>query len=58
MEFGLGEGNFDIIIVNDNLDTAYDELKLFIAPDIRKLEPTGWYSCGHAVSHTINLFFC
>ena len=28
LEFGAEPGNFDIVIVNDNLDTAYQELKV------------------------------
>ena len=30
MEFGEKEGNFDIIIVNDDLDTAYQKLREFV----------------------------
>ena len=41
MEYGAQPGNFDITIVNDNLDNAYEELKLFVLPDMRKLEPSG-----------------
>jgi len=26
MEFGAGEGNFDVVIVNDNLDKCFDEI--------------------------------
>ena len=41
MEYGAQPGNFDITIINDNLDNAYEELKLFVLPDLRKLEPSG-----------------
>lgn len=30
MEFGNQEGNFDVIIVNNDLDLAYEEFKAFI----------------------------
>ena len=30
MEYGEEEGNFDTIIVNDDLDTAYQHLKEFL----------------------------
>ena len=30
MEYGEGEGNFDIIIVNDDLETAYRQLREFV----------------------------
>ena len=39
MEYGETEGNFDIIIVNDDLDSAYRALRSFILPDIRQLMP-------------------
>ena len=37
MEYGETPGNFDIIIVNDQLDTAYLDLRNFILPEIEKL---------------------
>ena len=30
MGYGEEEGNFDIIIVNDDLDTAYEQLRGFM----------------------------
>ena len=38
MEFGEIEGNFDICIVNDDLETAYQQLRDFIMPEITKLK--------------------
>ena len=37
MEYGETQGNFDIIIINDDLNNAYKALKNFIIPEIRKL---------------------
>ena len=37
MEYGETEGNFDIIIVNDDLETAYTKLRDFIIPELEKL---------------------
>ena len=37
MEYGEAEGNFDIIIVNDDLESAYAKLKEFIVPELEKL---------------------
>ena len=37
MAYGEEEGNFDIIIVNDDLDTAYSQLREFILPEIEKI---------------------
>ena len=37
MEYGETPGNFDIIIINDQLDTAYLDLRNFILPEIEKL---------------------
>ena len=34
MEYGEAEGNFDVIIVNDDLDDAYQQLREFIVPKI------------------------
>jgi guanylate kinase len=34
---GAEPGNFDIIIVNDNLEAAYEELKQFLLPIINEL---------------------
>ena len=33
MEYGEEEGNFDIIVVNDDLETAYGELREFAKPE-------------------------
>ncbi len=38
MDYGEEPGNFDIIIVNDDLETAYTELRDFIMPEIEKLQ--------------------
>jgi len=38
LDYGMTPGNFDIIIVNDDLDVAYKQLKTFILPDITKLQ--------------------
>ena len=37
MEYGEEDGNFDIVIVNDNLETAYIELRDFVMPQLEKL---------------------
>ncbi len=37
MEYGETEGNFDIIIVNDDLETAYIKLRDFVIPELEKL---------------------
>ena len=39
MDYGATEGNFDIIIVNDDLQNAYKALRNFILNDIRQLMP-------------------
>jgi guanylate kinase len=38
MEYGEEKGNFDVIIINDDLETAYENLRDFIMPDIEKLK--------------------
>ncbi len=38
MAFGEQEGNFDIIITNDELEKAYQELRQFILPEIKSLQ--------------------
>ena len=38
MEYGETEGNFDTIIVNDDLETAYINLRDFVMPEIEKLK--------------------
>ena len=37
MEYGEEEGNFDVIIVNDDLETAYVNLRDFVMPELEKL---------------------
>ena len=37
MEYGEEEGNFDIIIVNDDLETAYVHLRDFVIPELERL---------------------
>ena len=37
MEYGEEDGNFDIVIVNDNLETAYIELRDFVMPQLENL---------------------
>ena len=37
MEYGEEEGNFDTIIVNDDLDTAYENLKAFLLESFQDL---------------------
>lgn len=38
IEFGQKQGNFHIIILNDNLDKAYSELREFIAQNVENKE--------------------
>jgi len=40
MEYGEEKGNFDVIIINDDLEKAYEGLRDFIMPDIEKLKAT------------------
>lgn len=35
---GMTPGNFDLVIVNDEVDKAYAKLREFILPDIQQLE--------------------
>ena len=37
MEYGEAEGNFDIIIVNDDLEAAYVKLRDFVIPELEKI---------------------
>ena len=37
MEYGEEDGNFDIVIVNDDLETAYVELRDFVMPQLEKI---------------------
>ena len=36
IEYGTQEGNFDIVIVNDDLDAAYGSLKGFLDPLLKQ----------------------
>ncbi|XP_046397101.1 guanylate kinase [Ischnura elegans] len=38
LAYGESPGNFDLVLVNDLIEKAYEELKLFILPEIRKLD--------------------
>ena len=38
MDYGATAGNFDIIIVNDELEKAYSSLRGFILPEIQQKE--------------------
>jgi len=38
MEYGEGEDNFHLVIVNDEVERAYAELKQFMLPSIEKLK--------------------
>ena len=37
MEYGEEEGTFDIIIVNDDLEAAYVQLRDFVIPELERL---------------------
>jgi len=37
LEYGETDGNFDIIIVNDQVENAYHALKQFVLPDLDKI---------------------
>ena len=37
MEYGEEDGNFDVIIVNDDLEKAYVELRDFVMPELESL---------------------
>ena len=37
MEYGEEDGNFDVIIVNDDLEQAYVELRDFVMPELESL---------------------
>ena len=36
LEFGEEPGNFDVIIVNDDLEKAYKTLREFVLPEVRR----------------------
>ncbi|XP_021950770.1 guanylate kinase [Folsomia candida] len=38
IDYGITPGNFDLVIVNDEVDKAYGKLREFILPDIQQLE--------------------
>lgn len=38
MEYGETPGNFDLVIVNDDVETAYCTLRKFLYPDIKALQ--------------------
>lgn len=38
MEYGEQESNFDRVIINDDLDRAYQELREFIQPTIEEMK--------------------
>ncbi len=37
--YGEKEGNFDVVITNDDLDKAYAQLREFVLPEVRKVVP-------------------
>jgi len=41
MDYGNSPGNFDVVIVNDNVDEAYSKLRTFILPDVTKMDEEG-----------------
>ncbi|KAG8226092.1 hypothetical protein J437_LFUL006399 [Ladona fulva] len=38
LEYGERPGNFDLVLINDVIDKAYEELRAFILPEIQKLK--------------------
>ena len=42
MDYGETEGNFNIVIVNDDLEKAYQSLRGFILPEIEKNQKKDW----------------
>ena len=38
MSYGLEPGNFDTVIINDDLEAAYQKLREFVLPEIEKLD--------------------
>ena len=38
MEYGETPGNFNVVIVNDDLETAYQSLRAFVLPEIERLK--------------------
>lgn len=41
LDYGRGDGNFDLVIVNDQLEKAYKQLRGFVLPVIRKMGGSG-----------------
>ena len=41
MDYGAGEGNFDHTVVNDDLETAYAELRSWVCAQYPHLSPGG-----------------
>lgn len=37
MDYGKEPGNFDIVIINEDLDDAYSKLKTFLEPEMEKI---------------------
>jgi guanylate kinase len=46
LEYGRGDGNFDLVIVNDQVEKAYTQLRSFMLPVIRKMGGAGDASSG------------
>ncbi len=40
MEYGKQPGNFDTIIINEDICEAYDKLKAFLKPEMDKITGT------------------
>ncbi|XP_065344039.1 guanylate kinase isoform X2 [Cloeon dipterum] len=41
LEYGEQPGNFDLVMVNDNLDTSYETLRSFLLPHLQALRSEG-----------------
>merc|ERR1712130_1011860 len=41
LDYGRSEGNFDLCLVNDQVEKAYTQLREFILPTISKLDVEG-----------------
>ena len=60
MDYGETEGNFDVIIVNDDLQSAYKALRSFMLSDIRRLipdRPLPLVLCGPSGDHKVHCVF-
>ena len=42
MEYGNAEGNFHLVLVNDNLEEAYDKLEKFLKEKYPELKRSSW----------------